>query len=78
MNFIGDGWNGSKKLGISFEGRGMSPTNGERTMSDKRRESAREQLDRMLAEGIPDAPSKAELARRQYEEAKHSKSLPQA
>jgi hypothetical protein len=30
----------------------------------------RERLDRMLADGVPDAPSKAELARREYEEAK--------
>jgi hypothetical protein len=38
-------------------------------MRDGRRETARERLNRMLAEGIPDAPSKAEIARRQLEEA---------
>src|SRR5215469_12902289 len=32
----------------------------------------RERLDRLLAEGIPDAPSKAEIARREYEEAKRA------
>src|SRR5262249_50084064 len=40
-------------------------------MSNKAKgETARERLTRMLAEGIPNAPSKAEIARRQYEEAK--------
>jgi hypothetical protein len=32
----------------------------------------RERLQRKLAEGIPDAPSKAEIARREYEEAKRA------
>ena len=32
----------------------------------------REQLDKMLAEGIPDAPSKAEIARRELEGAKRA------
>lgn len=32
--------------------------------------TARERLDQMLAEGIPEAPSRAEIARREYEEAK--------
>lgn len=45
--------------------------NGEWKMSNKR-ESARERLDRMLAAGVPDAPSKAEIARREYEEAKRA------
>jgi hypothetical protein len=38
----------------------------------ERRETARERLNRMLAEGIPDAPSKAEIARREYEEARRA------
>ena len=41
-------------------------------MSERKGETARERLTRMLAEGIPDAPSKAEIARREYEEARRA------
>ena len=39
-------------------------------MSSETYKEVRERLDRMLADGVPDAPSKTELARREYEEVK--------